>query len=53
MDNNWKYKIDQMEEEKKELIQEKEFTMNYDKIDFLDEQIKDLEHSIKIVKGYE
>ena len=53
MANQWEYKIRELETQKQELEQEKEYTMSQEKLDFLDEQIIDLEHSINIVKGYE
>ena len=50
---SWNEKVELLEKEKQELEQEKEYTSSQEKLDFLDEQIHDLEHSIKIVKGYE
>lgn len=53
MKNQWYEKLLELEKQKQELLEEKEITMSQDKLDFLDEQLHDLEHSINIVKGYE
>jgi len=53
MANQWYEKVKELELQKQEIEQEKEYTSSQEKLDFLDEQIHDLEHSIKIVKGYE
>lgn len=53
MANQWYEKVKELELQKQELEQEKEYTTSQEKLDFLDEQLHDLEHSINIVKGYE
>jgi len=53
MANQWYEKVKELELQKQDIEQEKEYTSSQEKLDFLDEQIQDLEHSIKIVKGYE
>jgi len=46
-------KIRELIKQKNELIEEKEYTMSQDKLDFLDSEIYELEDTINILKGYD
>jgi len=46
-------KIRELVKQKNELIEEKEYTMSQDKLDFLDGEIYELEDTINILKGYD
>ena len=49
---DYKWKIEELKKEVKELEEEKELTMNQSRIDFIDEQIVNTKDSIKKLEAY-
>ena len=49
---DYKWKIEELKKEVKELEEEKELTMNQSRLDFIDEQIVNTKDSIKKLEAY-